>query len=301
MAIKQELDSLREQQAEDRKMYLEMRHFNQTRQGELLNRLRELDERDEKIRREEKREERLHELSKQQLTLSDTGKEIKEPQKEITSHVDLQVARVEGREKQEQVIETRVRKGVSTYTTDTESFLENGVEASVTEHTDSINSPKEKVEPPITRERLRSISEGLSRLKVKRDKEENEVAKTKAFNKKNTTKKEKQKKGRKKNVMKSKRIPSKEVVAFLEGVLRGSEPKTVSQLKALAEEYFNNEWTSFYDMMSLSLKDSDYIVKDEKVEGKSITYSYNENKRQQTTEEKEVNNNDITNEPTSIR
>lgn len=54
-------------------------------------------------------------------------------------------------------------------------------------------------------------------------------------------------------------------------------------------------------MMSLSLKDSDYIVKDEKVEGKSITYSYNENKRQQTTEEKEVNNNDITNEPTSIR
>ena len=101
--------------------------------------------------------------------------------------------------------------------------------------------------------------------------------------------------------MKSKRIPSKEVVAFLEGVLRGSEPKTVSQLKALAEEYFNNEWTSFYDMMSLSLKDSDYIVKDEKVEGKSITYSYNENKRQQTTEEKEVNNNDITNEPTSIR
>ena len=55
MAIKQELDSLREQQAEDRKMYLEMRHFNQTRQGELLNRLRELDERDEKIRREEKR------------------------------------------------------------------------------------------------------------------------------------------------------------------------------------------------------------------------------------------------------
>ncbi|MGF2716272.1 hypothetical protein ACQUY5_29325 [Bacillus cereus] len=260
-AIEQELEFIREQMREDREMYVQSRNAHLTRQEHLLNRLGNLDERDISLKREDRR----YELEKQQLTLTDTDKVIKQPKSDNMSHVDLQVERVIEKEKPNQE-ETIVRKGVSKVVVETEEPV------------------KEKIKSPLTLENIGKITKGLEELQSKQEKSKNEVVKTDKVVKKDKGKKEKGSSSKKKRVFKSKRIPSKEVVLFLESVLRGSEPKDAVELKELAEEYFQNEWASFYDMIYVALKTSDFIVKDEKETGKNITYSYNENKRQQTTE-----------------
>ncbi|MEC2463497.1 hypothetical protein P9X10_01100 [Bacillus cereus] len=260
-AIEDELEFIREQMREDREMYVKSRNMNLQRQEHLLNRLSNLDERDISLRREE----RLHELNKSQLTLTDTNKVVKQPKSTSMSPVDLQVERVVEKDNQEQE-ETRVLEEPSVMIVEDKKPIKEGVKS------------------PLTRENIKSISKGLEELKIKRDKEKKGKEKTEEVKPKVKNKKEEVRKGRKKNVMKSKRIPSKDVVTFLEGVLRGSEPKDANKLKALAEEYFDNEWTSFYDMLYTAVKTSDFIVRDKKIEGKNITYSYDETKRQQTTE-----------------
>lgn len=92
-AIALELASVREQGQLDREMYLESRKYNQTRQEELLNRLRELDERDIKLKREEK----IEKLREEGFIVTDSGKEIPQPKSVDLSATQLQVERVESK------------------------------------------------------------------------------------------------------------------------------------------------------------------------------------------------------------